>query len=122
MLKPIAHEVTSQAIQIEKQIRSQYGPDFVAKPYNTKLPPGVRAKSAQRTELAGRVAYVKASGRDMYGNEKSSDVRYFECLNCSRKIAGSRFAAHMERCLNGRNSRTKGYVKHAIAVADGCSD
>lgn len=108
LLKPMAHEVTSQALQLEKRIRGQYGSDFIAKPYNTTLPPGIRAKSAQKTEVAGRVAYIKVQGQDMYGNEKSNDVRYFECLNCSRKIAGSRFAAHMERCLNGRNSRAKG--------------
>ena len=116
LLKPMAHEVTAQALQIEKRIRAQYGQDFIAKPYNTTLPPGIRAKSAQKTEVAGRVAYIKVPGQDMYGNEKPNDVRYFECLNCSRKIAGSRFAAHMERCLNGRNSRTKGY-EHVITFA-----
>lgn len=105
LLKPIAHEVTAQALQHEQKVRSEYGEDFIAKPYNTTLPPGIRAKSAQRTEVVGRVQYVRVAGQDMYGNEKSGEVRYFECLNCGRKIAGSRFAAHMERCLNGRNSR-----------------
>lgn len=157
----MTHEVAANAIQIEHKIRSQYGPEFVAKPYNTTLPPGIRAKSAQKTEVIGRVAYLsspwssyagtpingsspatpsatnntttntnnngsssssengsESNGgsratpsasalEDMYGIEKSSEPRYFECLNCGRKIAGSRFAAHLERCLGGRNSRHK---------------
>lgn len=114
LLKPVTHEAVAQAVQEEKRIRARYGQDFVAKPGNTTLPPGIRAKSAQKTEVAGRVAFVKIQGKDMYGLEKASDVRYFECLNCSRKIAGSRFAAHMERCLNGRNSRNKGYVDKLV--------
>lgn len=172
----MTHEVAARAIQLEHKIRAQYGPEFVARPYNTALPPGIRAKSAQKTEVVGRVAYlsspwssqagtpvagsapgtprpaapavpvpvvvvvkeenaeapadtVKLPGsgatsrkgtptpagatpsasllEDMYGIEKSSEPRYFECLNCTRKIAGSRFAAHLERCLGGRNSRHK---------------
>lgn len=194
----MAHEVTAKAIQMERRIRFQYGNEFVAKPYNTALPPGARAKSAQKTEVIGRVAYlsspwstnalttrnVSSNGsssnlkeanttnnntsssnsnsnnnhtntnsisiasltssnntnikpnsstttttrstgsrkgtptpasaslsssalEDMYGVEKSTEPRYFECTNCGRKIAGSRFAAHLERCLGGRNSRHK---------------
>lgn len=101
----MAHEVTAKALQLEHKIRNNYGTDFIAKPYSTALPPGTRAKSAQKTEVVGRVQYVQVNGQDMYGNEKPTDVRYFECTSCGRKISGNRFAAHMERCLNGRNSR-----------------
>lgn len=175
LLKSMTHEVAVRATAIECKIRSQYGTDFIAKPYNTTLPPGIRAKSAQKTEVIGRVAYlaspwsanhpdyscsssssstsslvskndsstklsseetnskknlssstttITANGsnnkdaklssnitasllEDMYGIEKSTEPRYFECLNCTRKIAGNRFAAHLDRCLGGRNSRHK---------------
>ncbi|ODQ79832.1 hypothetical protein BABINDRAFT_13437 [Babjeviella inositovora NRRL Y-12698] len=58
-----------------------------------------------------RVVYVYSGlggNRDIYGNEglKQADAsRYFVCSNCTRKIAGSRFAAHVDRCLGGRLAR-----------------
>ncbi|VVT56774.1 uncharacterized protein SAPINGB_P005261 [Magnusiomyces paraingens] len=157
LIRSLTHEVAARAVHLEHRIRSQYGREFVARPYATALPPGIRAKSAQKTEVVGRVAYLSspwsshagtpvngstpgtpkvANGHnagtdggnnnattstvapspatpsaslleDMYGIEKSTEPRYFECLNCTRKIAGSRFAAHLERCLGGRNSRHK---------------
>lgn len=58
-------------------------------------------------ELLTRIEYYNVIGRDIFGNEKQSDSsRYFTCDNCSRKIAGNRFAAHIDRCLGGR-SRVK---------------
>lgn len=58
-------------------------------------------------ELLNRIEYYSVMGRDVFGNEKQSDSsRYFTCDNCSRKIAGNRFAAHIDRCLGGR-SRVK---------------
>lgn len=45
-----------------------------------------------------------SSSRDIYGQDKtklktSEASRYFECGNCQRKIAGSRFAQHINKCL-----------------------
>lgn len=44
------------------------------------------------------------ASKDIYGQEKvklktSEASRYFECGNCGRKIAGSRFAQHINKCL-----------------------
>lgn len=30
---------------------------------------------------------------------------YFKCSNCDRKIAGSRFSAHIDKCLGGRSRK-----------------
>ncbi|CDK24410.1 unnamed protein product [Kuraishia capsulata CBS 1993] len=38
------------------------------------------------------------------GNGNGSDD-YFKCLNCDRRIAGSRFASHIDRCLGGRTRK-----------------
>lgn len=45
-----------------------------------------------------------ASSKDIYGQDKlklksSETSRYFECENCGRKIAGGRFAQHINKCL-----------------------
>lgn len=47
------------------------------------------------------------SNRDIYGQEKTKlktaeTSRYFQCDNCGRKIAGGRFALHVNKCLERR--------------------
>lgn len=44
------------------------------------------------------------SSKDIYGQDKqklktAESSRYFECDNCGRKIAGGRFAQHLNKCL-----------------------
>lgn len=44
------------------------------------------------------------SNKDIYGQDKtklksSETSRYFQCENCARKIAGGRFAQHINKCL-----------------------
>ncbi|CAN6657003.1 hypothetical protein TRVA0_029S01178 [Trichomonascus vanleenenianus] len=126
LLKPLTHEATLKAIQKEKVIRRKYGKEFIARTPTPGTPqstassaastPKSRANgtpngSAARVEVHGRIIYSKLPGRDIYGKEKNTQVQYFECSNCKRKVAGSRFAAHIERCLSGRNNRssTKSY-------------
>lgn len=48
--------------------------------------------------------YQIDSTKDIYGQGKtklkqSEASRYFECGNCGRKIAGGRFAQHINKCL-----------------------
>ncbi|ODV79224.1 SAGA-associated factor 11 [Suhomyces tanzawaensis NRRL Y-17324] len=47
------------------------------------------------------------SNRDIFGQDKqklksTETARYFQCENCSRKIAGARFAQHISKCLERR--------------------
>jgi SAGA-associated factor 11 len=112
LLRPLAHEATAAAYEKEKRVRRLYGASFVAQPpavaSNAPTPSGRGSKPASVEEVTGRPAYVKVPGRDIYGNQKETDTRYFECSNCGRKIAGTRFAAHIERCLSGRKARNPG--------------
>jgi SAGA-associated factor 11 len=109
LIKPMAREAMLKAFLREKSIRAKYGKEFVAKPRSSsEVSSGTstpKSKANQSIEIKGRVAYSRIQGRDIYGNEKPTAVLYFECVNCKRKVAGSRFAAHIERCLSGRNSR-----------------
>ncbi|GMG19197.1 unnamed protein product [Ambrosiozyma monospora] len=69
----------------------------------------------------GRFAFVR-NGKDIYanalsgsqgngthngtnGHSASASELYFKCSNCDRKIAGSRFAAHIDKCLGGRTRK-----------------
>jgi hypothetical protein len=109
LLRPLTREVTIHAFEKEKRIRSKYGNGFVARPpapVQNGTPNG-KNKPAAVTEVKDRIMWVKVPGKDIYGNEKSTDIRYFKCTNCGRNIAGTRFAAHIERCLSGRNSRAR---------------
>lgn len=107
LLKPMAHEATLQAYEREKTIRQKYGEGFIAKPIleSSKAANLPKTKAGQKLEIPGRIIYSKESGKDIYGNEKSAQTKYFECPGCKRKVASSRFAAHIERCLSGRNAR-----------------
>ncbi|KAK6459566.1 uncharacterized protein RJT20DRAFT_17064 [Scheffersomyces xylosifermentans] len=47
------------------------------------------------------------STKDIFGQDKtklktSEASRYFSCENCGRKIAGGRFAQHVNKCLERR--------------------
>jgi SAGA-associated factor 11 len=55
-------------------------------------------------EVQGRQNWVSGiAGRDVFGQEKVADsARYFACVHCGRRIAGNRFAVHLDRCLGGR--------------------
>lgn len=107
LLKPLTREVMVHAFEKEKQIRSKYGNEFTAKTQVLNGSTNGKNKSVAVTEVKDRIKWVKVSGKDIYGNEKPTDVRYFGCMNCGRKIAGTRFAAHIERCLSGRNARSR---------------
>jgi hypothetical protein len=49
---------------------------------------------------------VDKSGFDIYGQSiKAAPSEVFECINCKRSVAASRFAPHLEKCMGqGRNS------------------
>ncbi|GME89338.1 unnamed protein product [[Candida] boidinii] len=44
------------------------------------------------------------SAVSMASSNNASEI-YFSCSNCNRKIAGSRFASHIDRCLGGRTRK-----------------
>lgn len=62
--------------------------------------------------LARRVAQpppklVRLATTDIFGNNQqkvklSDSARYFECAQCGRKIAGTRYAQHISKCLERR--------------------
>jgi SAGA-associated factor 11 len=57
-------------------------------------------------ETLTRQEYVNQPGKDIFGSEKVSDSSHlFECRNCGRKVAGNRFAQHIDRCLGGRQRK-----------------
>lgn len=63
--------------------------------------------------LNGKDIYVNAlnDNRNLLGAKANSIVigtaqdTYFKCSNCERKIAGSRFGAHIDKCLGGRSRK-----------------
>lgn len=63
--------------------------------------------------LNGKDVYVNAlnDNRNLLGAKANAIVvgsaqdTYFKCSNCDRKIAGSRFGAHIDKCLGGRSRK-----------------
>ncbi|CCH43286.1 hypothetical protein BN7_2834 [Wickerhamomyces ciferrii] len=128
IMETITHELFVDAIMREQITRAKYGrletgntPTPVETPtaLNNLNGNGLLSASTSQNntgnnsrnpspnpELLTRMAYYSVMGRDIFGNEKQSDSsRYFTCDNCSRKIAGNRFAAHIDRCLGGRSRK-----------------
>lgn len=64
-------------------------------------------------KLNGKDIYVNAlnDNRKFLGDKANSIIvgtaqdTYFQCSNCDRKIAGSRFSAHVDKCLGGRSRK-----------------
>lgn len=97
MLNSITHEIVAEEILKEKHLRLQYG--------KAKSLPKIPNKSKDK-RVTDRVILNETKGKDVFGNDKISDSSiYFSCPNCSRNIAGSRFANHINRCLGGRNTK-----------------
>lgn len=65
---------------------------------------------------------IHLNGKDVYANaiadnklflgDRASSIvvgtaqdTYFKCSNCNRKISGSRFGAHIDKCLGGRSRK-----------------
>ncbi|KAK9470629.1 uncharacterized protein V1510DRAFT_422579 [Dipodascopsis tothii] len=65
--------------------------------------------------------YVQQASKDIYGRDSTPETSYFECANCARKISGARYAAHLERCLSGRNTRNKAAASIAQSTASPAS-
>lgn len=130
ILETVTHEVFFEAIMREQITRARYGkleagntPQPIETPISSTssfqqngnlLSAGNSVNntnnnsrtSSPNPELLTRIQYYNVMGRDIFGNEKQSDSsRYFTCDNCSRKIAGNRFAAHIDRCLGGRSRK-----------------
>lgn len=63
--------------------------------------------------LNGKDIYVNAlnANRNLLGVKANAIVlgtaqdTYFKCSNCERKIAGSRFGAHIDKCYGGRSRK-----------------
>ncbi|KAK7208002.1 hypothetical protein BZA70DRAFT_272705 [Myxozyma melibiosi] len=101
LLQPLTHDIFLTAFTREK--RSRLPCPSCGAIHNSRASPA--AQSA-----LGKGNYVNKPGLDIYGQPKqqaSDPNSYYECSNCARKIAVSRYAAHLERCLSGRSTRTR---------------
>lgn len=97
MLSAITHEVVAEEILKEQLLRRDFGE---ALPVSQAMA-NPKAKDKQ---IILRFVMNTGNGKDIFGSDKVSDSSvYFVCDNCGRNIAGSRFAAHINRCLGGRN-------------------
>eukprot|EP00116_Pleurobrachia_bachei_P014353 sb/3474615/ len=67
---------------------------------------------------------VKLEGRDIFGQPKEVKSVDIDCPECSRSVAATRFAPHLEKCMGmGRNSsrvarRRIANVNHASLAED----
>ncbi|KAK9448780.1 uncharacterized protein V1518DRAFT_418204 [Limtongia smithiae] len=120
LLQPVMHDIAVAALTREKRSRqpcpscgcvhnSRAGAEVSAasSPSSASSSSGSSATSTTSSAL-GKGNYVSRPGLDIYGRAKqqASDANmYFDCPNCSRKIAAARSAAHLERCLSGRAAR-----------------
>ncbi|KAK9316639.1 hypothetical protein V1522DRAFT_400772 [Lipomyces starkeyi] len=98
LVQPITHDIALEAFSREKRSR-QPCPSC-----------GAIHNSRASSGAVGKGHYVDRPGQDIYGRAKqhaSESGSYFECANCARKVAASRYAAHLERCLGGRGARNK---------------
>ncbi|KAI0462114.1 hypothetical protein LJB42_004201 [Komagataella kurtzmanii] len=55
--------------------------------------------------INGKRSENKYNGTGSDASNGMTDTEYFTCLNCDRKIAGNRFASHVDRCLGGRTRK-----------------
>lgn len=58
----------------------------------------------QVDQLLANFNQLKDINKDIFGQDKTKlkaneTSRYFSCENCGRKIAGGRFAQHVNKCL-----------------------
>ncbi|KAK9239329.1 hypothetical protein V1525DRAFT_398474 [Lipomyces kononenkoae] len=106
LVQPITHDIALEAFSREKRSR-QPCPSC-----------GAIHNSRASSGAVGKGHYIARPGQDIYGRAKqhaSESGSYFECTNCARKVAGSRYAAHLERCLGGRGTRNKNTVTSSSA-------
>ncbi|KAH3669287.1 hypothetical protein OGAPHI_001408 [Ogataea philodendri] len=126
MLCEITGEIISRSILEEKLLRQQFGPvqqqvfadegeTTVGTLKKLRQTAGNSDNSSTNSSAlgtpqpgengsavdVGRVNFVR-NGKDIFGKNTASGDSYFQCLNCDRKIAGGRFAAHIDKCLGGR--------------------
>ncbi|KAG7727489.1 hypothetical protein KL933_002423 [Ogataea haglerorum] len=126
MLLEIAGEIISRSILDEKLLRQDYGmaqPGLVEEGETAaglvkkvrqnigNSASGSSQSSAAATPQSGesgsvpdigRIGFLQ-NGREIFPRSANSSDAYFQCLNCERKIAGGRFAAHIDKCLGGRS-------------------
>ncbi|KAK9462355.1 uncharacterized protein V1516DRAFT_689246 [Lipomyces oligophaga] len=107
LLQPVTHDLILSSLAREK--RSRQPCVSCGAIHNSRASTGTGAG----TGAIGKGNFVCKPGVDIYGHGKqqsSDSIVYFACLNCSRKIASSRYAAHLQRCLGGRASRNKSAI------------
>ncbi|KAG7904681.1 hypothetical protein KL905_003459 [Ogataea polymorpha] len=125
MLLEIASEIISRSILDEKVLRQEYG---IAQPglvdegetaaglvKKVRQNIGNSASGSSQSSAAatpqsgengsipdiGRLGFLQ-NGKEIFPKSANGSDAYFQCLNCERKIAGGRFAAHIDKCLGGR--------------------
>lgn len=116
LVSATTHELLVEALLNELLTRQEHGPlqhGPTPSPAHTplQLPNGINSQQVSRQptpsiELQIRQDWIQVNGRDVFGQEKVPDSsRYFSCVQCSRRIAGNRFAIHLDRCLGGRGRK-----------------
>ncbi|ODV93492.1 hypothetical protein PACTADRAFT_52068 [Pachysolen tannophilus NRRL Y-2460] len=111
LLEPIINEIVLESLNNEQILRIKYGNlsnrwdiyNNNTTSFNTTENNGTGNGSTNGNTLAG-----SANGTPGPSNSNSSsnnNIEYFQCLNCDRRIAGSRFAAHIDKCLGGRTRK-----------------
>ncbi|KAG7858147.1 hypothetical protein KL919_003405 [Ogataea angusta] len=131
MLLEIASEIISRSILDEKLLRQEYGmaqPGLVEEGETAaglvkkvrqnigNSASGSSQSSAAATPQSGesgsipdigRIGFLQ-NGKEIFPRSTNCSDAYFQCLNCERKIAGGRFAAHIDKCLGGRKKERAG--------------
>lgn len=112
MVSNVIYDIISNQLLNEKLLRKEYG---------TIKDPKLGKTIPTEDPDIGRFS-IKLNGKDIYANAVSDNSKvlgdklnhiktgtaqdtYFKCSNCDRKIAGSRFAAHIDKCLGGRSRK-----------------
>lgn len=112
MVSNVIYDIISNQLLNEKLLRKEYG---------TIQDPKLGKTIANDDPDIGRFS-IKLNGKDIYVNALADNSKvlgenvnqiktgtaqdtYFKCSNCDRKIAGSRFAAHIDKCLGGRSRK-----------------
>ncbi|EGW31662.1 uncharacterized protein SPAPADRAFT_62278 [Spathaspora passalidarum NRRL Y-27907] len=68
----------------------------------------IKSQTARNEEQVQQITNLEEGSKlDVYGQDKiklksAETSRYFSCENCGRKIAGGRFASHVNKCLERR--------------------
>lgn len=114
LLEPLVCDIVVESLLKEKVLRDRYGSLLDPKPLNSDGELSNRMDIVDN-KLVFAGAQLRSSNISKPSNGGSQTTNgsgangangdYFQCSNCDRKIAGSRFAAHLDKCLGGRSRK-----------------